>query len=634
MNKRHLDNQISGINVWLRQRKFRVKQSLGVSERQIDLTKRVMKVREKIAEIPNDKTILVFTDKVHAYHMLKYANLGSKKIKGFLDINNNDYIFDDSSDEMKQYDVLYMSEETFKDVDIILGSYMKGKPVLEDEIRKMGFKGEFASIYDENDNVAMFCVPGVVDDSENVSDVAKQVVGMINPMAPKFCFEMVERINAVNEKLKQCDEGTTLVYCVGGHTNMLFDMTDMKYKNVVGFVDKNARVYAGFEVKAPSKELFETVDHIVISSFYFQEEVAAYLTEMGFKEKIVCLYDNSDMVPFYELPNLYAPDLNLKGTESLDLLKFGQSKYGINFADVSQELEEKCGNLTKTSNYFVTYNLLDDTSIEDVTLRKKSESAVIREKNYKEANEKTAIIVQGPIIYKGDFTYTTLKMYKLIFPDATIILSTWKSEEQNEGFERFKKLGIDIVLSDTPKMKGVLNLNFQLISTNAGLRRAKELGLEYALKTRTDFRIYAEDAISYVNNLTRRFPSKTSAKARITVLPPIADVPYYIPDFIFYGTVDDLLGMWTDETLFPNESINENPEMKLISRYLKKLDCYIENPMEDISKYMDLISKVFIVVDESAYKFVWDKYTYEGSVKYVERENRFNATDWFNRQDF
>ena len=86
MNKRHLDNQISGINVWLRQRKFRVKQSLGVSERQIDLTKRVMKVREKIAEIPNDKTILVFTDKVHAYHMLKYANLGSKKIKGFLNL--------------------------------------------------------------------------------------------------------------------------------------------------------------------------------------------------------------------------------------------------------------------------------------------------------------------------------------------------------------------------------------------------------------------------------------------------------------------------------------------------------------------------------------------------------------------
>ncbi|MCR5083219.1 MAG: WavE lipopolysaccharide synthesis family protein [Parasporobacterium sp.] len=634
MNKRHLDNQISGINVWLRQRKFRVKQSLGVSERQVDLTKRVMKVREKIKEIPDDKKILVFTDKVHAYHMLKYADLGSKNIKGFLDNNNNDYIFDASSDEMKQYDVLYMSEETFKDVDIILGSYMKGKPVLEDEIRELGFKGEFKSIYDENDSIAMFCVPGTADDSENVSDVAKQIASMINPLAPKFCFEMVERINAVNEKLKQCDEGTTLVYCVGGHTNMLFDMTDMKYKNVVGFVDKNARVYAGFEVKAPAKEVFEAVDHIVISSFYFQEEVAAYLKDLGFEEKIVCLYDNTDMVPFYELPNVYAPDLNIKESKKSELLKFGQSKYGINFADVSQELEEKCGDLTKTSNYFVTYNLLDDSSIDDVMLRKKSESAIIREKNYNEANKITAIIVQGPIIYKGDFTYITLKMYKLIFPDATIILSTWKSEEQNEGFERFKKLGIDIVLSDTPEMKGVLNLNFQLISTNAGLKRAKELGLEYALKTRTDFRIYAEDAISYVNNLTRRFPSKTPAKARITVLPPIADVPYYIPDFIFYGTVDDLLEMWTDETLFPNESINENPEMKLISRYLKKIGCYIESPMEDISKYMDLISKVFIVVDESAYKYVWDKYTYEGSVKYAERENRFNATDWFNRQEF
>ena len=50
------------------------------------------------------------------------------------------------------------------------------------------------------------------------------------------------------------------------------------------------------------------------------------------------------------------------------------------------------------------------------------------------------IVMQGPIVYKNNFTLETIKLYKKTFCNCPIILSTWDYED-NKVIEDIKKLG-------------------------------------------------------------------------------------------------------------------------------------------------------------------------------------------------
>src|SRR4029079_1102553 len=76
------------------------------------------------------------------------------------------------------------------------------------------------------------------------------------------------------------------------------------------------------------------------------------------------------------------------------------------------------------------------------------------------------------------------------FPGARLILSTWKTES-DAVLNAFRKLGIEVVQSDPPEKPGQQNINFQLVSSRAGVERAAEMGAQYVLKTRTDQRLYS-----------------------------------------------------------------------------------------------------------------------------------------------
>ena len=47
---------------------------------------------------------------------------------------------------------------------------------------------------------------------------------------------------------------------------------------------------------------------------------------------------------------------------------------------------------------------------------------------HKDRSDDTAIMLQGPIVKENDFTYETIKLYQNNFPNAKIILSTWRNE--------------------------------------------------------------------------------------------------------------------------------------------------------------------------------------------------------------
>ena len=54
---------------------------------------------------------------------------------------------------------------------------------------------------------------------------------------------------------------------------------------------------------------------------------------------------------------------------------------------------------------------------------------------------KVAIIIQGPLLKKNNFTIETVKLYKKIFSNYLIILSTWEDEDQ-EYLSEIKKENI------------------------------------------------------------------------------------------------------------------------------------------------------------------------------------------------
>ena len=129
-----------------------------------------------------------------------------------------------------------------------------------------------------------------------------------------------------------------------------------------------------------------------------------------------------------------------------------------------------------------------------------------------EIQRKTAIVMQGPLTIEGSFTLETVRMYQKLFPNTIVIISTWTGENK----QMLQSLaGLDncyLVISDLPEHSGILNLNYQIVSTMEGLRKAKQLGKEYVFKSRCDHRFMRKGLMEYLVNLCMRFPVDESIK--------------------------------------------------------------------------------------------------------------------------
>lgn len=182
----------------------------------------------------------------------------------------------------------------------------------------------------------------------------------------------------------------------------------------------------------------------------------------------------------------------------------------------------------------------------------------------KVANQKQlAIVIQGPITRENDFTLETVKIYKKHFSDAIIILSTWE-DALPVIIKQFEKLGIPVLLNKKPDYAGISNINFQIVSSRNGIRKARELGAEYALKLRTDQRIYAPNVADYLYNITEVFPVREgySQKKRIVgmSLNTFKYRMYGLSDMLIYGHIDDMMLYWDvslDQRVFNAEEIEE-----------------------------------------------------------------------------
>lgn len=156
--------------------------------------------------------------------------------------------------------------------------------------------------------------------------------------------------------------------------------------------------------------------------------------------------------------------------------------------------------------------------------------------------DKVAIILQGPVCHRHNFTLETIRRYRRLYPDIRIYLSTWDNETIDFDPERE---GFTLIRNPLPENRGLGNINCQILSTRYGLDAAKRDGCRWAMKTRTDFRFYDWQLPHWYLSLLEEFPVRGKGlNSRIIVLEAYRFLPFFIDDYCMFGEISDLEFFW------------------------------------------------------------------------------------------
>jgi hypothetical protein len=231
-----------------------------------------------------------------------------------------------------------------------------------------------------------------------------------------------------------------------------------------------------------------------------------------------------------------------------------------------------------------------------------------------------SIIIQGPII---DFIKLkeTIQTYFKFYTGIHVVLSTWKDDAtekySNEfGLLKIKNPNFHIVLNEKPEKSGSHNINFQIKSTKSGLMFSKQLGVKYALKTRTDMRIYNPLSLLILTKLYKENKQKiieiTSTVCKFRL--------WSMSDLFQFAELHKLDNFWDVELDNRHRSaseyaskkyrtidiISENvAEIYLHRKYAEKIN--FKNDI-DVNSYRDFIVDNFYLIDKSLIDLVWFKY--------------------------
>lgn len=261
-----------------------------------------------------------------------------------------------------------------------------------------------------------------------------------------------------------------------------------------------------------------------------------------------------------------------------------------------------------------------------------------------------AVVIQGRSVILDSFTLETVKIYQKSFNNSTIIVSSHEGADSPECLKGLRELGVKVVVIPKPANNGPFNINLQITSAVAGLQEAKRLGFAYAIKTRTDIRLYGVNIPEFLFNLLKQFPIALGTKQQERIISTniftLKYRPYSLSDMTVAGRVDDLL-LYFDVLLderskiqLPPEAsmedfVRERPgEIYLETEFLKKIG---KNPTGTLEDSWQAFANYFCVIDQQSL----DSYWYKNEV-YQCLENKFqiygpefgrqdlNFRDWFN----
>lgn len=241
--------------------------------------------------------------------------------------------------------------------------------------------------------------------------------------------------------------------------------------------------------------------------------------------------------------------------------------------------------------------------------------------------EPMAIVMQGPLPVPDNFTYETFAIYRRHMPDVQLILSTW-ADTPEEYLAPLRKLGVDLVLSEKPEIAGLFNINMQLTSAGAGIRKAIESGAKWVMKTRVDQRLYNPNVMAELAAMAKTFPASGGFDQKYRIFGigygSLKYAPYHVTDQTVFGHADDMLKYWTpplrDDAApahFPSTAhdiynqvpIGEEcrfaaPESYIASQYLTRIGRDLDWTIADTwAAFRDC----FCFVDYQSTDFFWQK---------------------------
>ncbi len=258
-------------------------------------------------------------------------------------------------------------------------------------------------------------------------------------------------------------------------------------------------------------------------------------------------------------------------------------------------------------------------------------------------HERIGVVIQGPIITHNDFTLETVKIYKKTFGEKTqLLISTWAGED-SLTIKKLRDLGVIVLENEKPKLPGIKNINFQIVSSRNGIQKAKSLGVNYILKTRTDQRMYAPNIPDFLSTLIETFPLTHSYKQEKRIIAISLNTykyrPYSISDMTLFGTTHDM------ELYFsPEEDTRTTPhfhnikswsedrlcEVYLSTTYLEKIGRKLTFTLEDSWK---VFAEHFCIIDSQMIDIFWYKYEYwkeyhDLTYETMKNDQELNFREW------
>lgn len=178
-----------------------------------------------------------------------------------------------------------------------------------------------------------------------------------------------------------------------------------------------------------------------------------------------------------------------------------------------------------------------------------------------------AIVIQGPTTHLAQ-QKEAWKEFK-----DQYIFSTWKGSEELYSEED------TVVFTELPPSSGPSNMNYHMVSTLAGLYKAKELGYKHLLKLRAD--LVPTNASKFLSTLQLDKFNFLCWHDHI-VYP---DCPGYLVDYLMSGPADDLIKLWTIPEFFCLV-----PEIMLTWNYINQCsDIEVEYFLDELNPENDLI---------------------------------------------
>jgi len=234
-------------------------------------------------------------------------------------------------------------------------------------------------------------------------------------------------------------------------------------------------------------------------------------------------------------------------------------------------------------------------------------------------NGNAAILVQGPFVAGN--TVTALSYYRRIYPDAPIVFSSWEGTPPDQLAE-IEPLCDEIVLSSPPAVGGHMNINYQSVSTLAGLGSAVVQRVERVLKLRSDLVILRPDALSVFNQLSRLAPPRDRLRARIVLTPLFTyqHIPYHISDLVLFGHPEDLGRVFThppdnrdsrsyrvylDMSLRDYARSEGVPEISYGANLARALGYELDYTT---AQHWDMLKHYTVVASNSFFGYHWSKY--------------------------